>query len=99
MTKTVTSCDWVPSIVAEEMLQEYVKIGFLPEKNVIHWRAPKSDEVRPQPQDDEVIVFTDHMNRGFSPPGSKFFRDILHFLQLHPSRHQTQFHFKYLQFP
>ena len=24
------------------------------------------------------------MNRGFSPPGSKFFRDVLHFFQLHP---------------
>ena len=66
------------------MLQEYVKIGFLPAKNIIHWRAPKPDEVRPQPHDDEVIVFTDHMNRGFSPPGSKFFHDFLHFLQLHP---------------
>ena len=31
-----------------------------------------------------MIVFTDHMIRGFSPPGSKFFRDVLHFLQLHP---------------
>ena len=69
MTKTVTSCDWVPSIITEEMLQEYVKIGFLPAKNVIHWRVPNPDEVRPQPQNNEVIVFTDHMNRGFSPPG------------------------------
>ena len=24
------------------------------------------------------------MNRGFSPPGSKFFGDVLHFFQLHP---------------
>ena len=40
MTKTVTSCDWVPSIVTEAMLEDYVKIGFLPAKDVIHWRAP-----------------------------------------------------------
>ena len=79
MTKVVTSCDWVPSIVTEAMLQEYVKIGFLPAKDVVHWRAPNPDEVIPQPQDDEVIVFTDHMNQGFSPPGSKFFCDVLHF--------------------
>ena len=32
----------------------------------------------------EVIIFTDHMNRGFSPPGSKFFRDVLHFFDLRP---------------
>ena len=24
------------------------------------------------------------MNRGFSPPGSKLFRDVLHFIDLHP---------------
>ena len=62
MTKTITSCDWVPSIVTEEMLQEYVKIGFLSAKNVLHWRAPNPDEVRPQPPDKEIIIFTDHMN-------------------------------------
>ena len=84
MTKIVTSCDWVPSIVTEAMLKDYVKIGFLPAKGIIHWRSPNPGEIKPQPQDDEVIVFTDHMNRGFSPPGSKFFHDVLHFLQLHP---------------
>ena len=31
-----------------------------------------------------MIVFTDHLNRGFSPPGSKFFRDVLASFQLHP---------------
>ena len=66
------------------MLEDYVKIGFLPAKDIIHWRAPKLDEAKPQPQDDEVIVFTDHMNRGFLPPEWKFFRDVLHFMQLHP---------------
>ena len=62
MTKTVTSCDWVPSIITEAMLEDYVKIGFLPARDIIHWRAPKPDEAKPQPHDGEVIVFTDHMN-------------------------------------
>ena len=31
-----------------------------------------------------MIIFVDHLSRGFSPPGSKNFRDVLHFLQLHP---------------
>ena len=84
MTKTVTSCDCVPSIITEAMLEDYVKIGFLLAKDVIHWRAPNPEEAKPQPQASEVIVFTDHMNRGFSLPGSKFFRDVLHFMQLHP---------------
>ena len=50
----------------------------------MHWRAPNPDKQKPHPKDDEVIVFTDHMNRGFSPPGSKFFQDVLHLFQLHP---------------
>ena len=84
MPKTVTSCNWVPSIVTENTLLDFVKVGFLPAKNIMHWRAPKPNEKKPQSQDGEIIVFTDHMNRGFSPPGSKFFRDIPHFFKLHP---------------
>ena len=48
------------------------------------YRAPKPEEEKPQPKEGEVIVFTDHMNQGFSPPGSKFFREVLHFFNLHP---------------
>ena len=36
------------------------------------------------PQDGELIVFMQHLDRGFSPPGSKFFRDVLASFQLHP---------------
>ena len=48
------------------------------------YRALDLEEERPNPKDGEVIVFTDHMNRGFSPPDSKFFREVLHFFKLHP---------------
>ena len=48
------------------------------------YSAPDPEEERPNPRDGEVIVFTDHMNRGFSPPDSKFFREVLHFSKLHP---------------
>ena len=82
--KTVTSCNWVKSIVTEDTLKYFVKIEYLPAKNVMHYRSPGPGEEKPQPKDDEVIVFTDHMNRGFSPPGSKFFQDVLHFFKLHP---------------
>jgi hypothetical protein len=83
MTKTITSCNWVVSTVTEETLNEYVKEGILAAKNVIHWRAPGREAI-PAPKEGEVIVFADHMLRGFSPPGSKKFRDMLHFFQLHP---------------
>ena len=48
------------------------------------YRAPDPEEEKPQPKEGEVIIFTDHMNWGFSPPGSKFFRDFLHFFDLRP---------------
>ena len=48
------------------------------------YRAPNPDEERPNPRAGEVIVFTDHMNRGFAPPNSKFFREVLYFFKLHP---------------
>ena len=82
--KTATSCDWVPSIVTKNTLQDFVKTGYFPNNTIMHYCAPKSEEEKPQPKDDEVIVFTDHMNRVFSAPGSKFFRDVLHFFNLHP---------------
>ena len=48
------------------------------------YRAPYPEEERPNLRDGEVIVFTDQLNRGFSPPGSKFFREVLQFFKLHP---------------
>ena len=50
---------------------------------MIHWRVPGT-ETTPEPKGGEVIGFTDHMLRGFTPPGSKFFHGVLHFFQLHP---------------
>ena len=79
-----TVCNWVPSTVTDDTLKDFVTIGYLPEKNIMSYHAPNPDEERPQPKDGEVIIITDHMNRGFSPLGSKFFRDVLHFFKLHP---------------
>ena len=57
--------------------------GALAKKSVLHWRVP-GPECPPEPQDGEMIVFMQHLDRGFSPPGSKFFRDVLASFQLHP---------------
>ena len=83
MTKTITSCNWVASRVIEEDLNDFVQTCVLAKKDVIHWRVPGTENP-PEPKEGEVIIFTDHMIRGFTPPGSKFFRDVLHFFQLHP---------------
>ena len=82
MAKSFYSCNWVQSQVTEEKLNGCVTTGTLAKKEVIHWRVPGS-ECPPEPKEGEVIVFVDHLSRGFSPPGSKNIRDVLHFLQLH----------------
>ena len=82
--KPTTSCNWVPSIVTENTLEDFVKTGYLPKKSVMSYHAPKPSEEKPHPKEGEVIVFTDHMLCGFTPPGSKFFCDVLHFFKLHP---------------
>ena len=83
MAKSFYSCNWVQSRVTEERLNGFVATGALAKKEVIHWRVPGS-ECPHEPKEGEVVIFADHLSRGFSPPGSKNFRDVLHFLQLHP---------------
>ena len=72
--KAPVTCNWVPSVVTKSKLVEFVKSSHLPKKEVMSYRVPDPSEEKPQPKEGEVIVFTDHMNRGFAPPGSKFFR-------------------------
>ena len=83
MAKQFASCNWVPSWIKEEQLTGYVLTGALAKKEVIHWRVPGL-ECPPEPQDGEVVVFMQHLDRGFSPPGSTFFWDVLANFQLHP---------------
>ena len=83
MAKQVYECNWAPSRVTEEQLDNLVKTGALAKKDVIHWRVP-GPENPPTPKDGEVVVFADHLERGFSPPGSKNFWDVLANFQLRP---------------
>ena len=71
MMKQFAACNWVPSRITETQINEYVTTGALASKNVLHWRVP-GPECPPEPQDGEVIVFMQHLDRGFSPPGSNF---------------------------
>ena len=83
MAKQVYECNWVPSHVTESQLDDLVLIGALDSKDTIHWRVP-GNECPPTPQEGEVVVFADHLARGFKPPGSKFYRDVLANFQLRP---------------
>ena len=79
-----TSCNRGKSIVTDSTRDDFVKTGYLPKKEIMSYHAPNPEEEFPQPKMGEVVVFTDHMNRGFTPPSSKFFKDVLHFTDLHP---------------
>lgn len=74
--KATLNVDWAKSTVTQARLQELENQGMLPSQEVIQWRAP-GDEIRPQPREGEVVVFADHVTRGFRPPGSHFFRRLL----------------------
>ena len=49
-----------------------VSIGTLPKKTEIRWRVPRAKNP-PTPRQGEVVVFVEHIGRGFKPPGSKFY--------------------------
>src|SRR3954467_2151509 len=61
------------------MMEERV----LPPLSGINLRVPRED-TRSKPDKGEFIVFADHVTRGFRPPGSEFFRSVLHCYKLHP---------------
>lgn len=82
--KAPITCNWMRSNITDETLADFAKTGYLPKKDVMSYRAPDPSEERPQPKDGEVVIFADHMSRGFAPPGSKFFRDVLNFFDLRP---------------
>ena len=44
----------------EDQLNRCVATGALAKKEVIHWRAPGTENP-PEPKDGEVVVFVDHL--------------------------------------
>ena len=82
MSKT-TIYSWGPSLVTETILKDYQGQGLLATQVEICWRVSQGENV-PKPGEGEVVVFMDHILGGFTSPGSKFFRDVLHYFNLHP---------------
>ena len=74
---------WAKSTVSEAVLQKFADSGELSKKQEIVWRAA-GDEIRPKPQEGEVVVLLDHVTRGLRPPGSSFFRRVLSYYNLTP---------------
>ena len=69
MAKQFAACNWVPSRITEDKLNEMVSIDTLPKKTEIRWRVPGTENP-PTPRQGEVVVFVNHIGRGFKPPGS-----------------------------
>ena len=60
----------------ESVLKAFVVKGFLPPKEVAHWRAPRREEF-PQPQPDEVVSFLTFHERGLRYPAHWFLCGLL----------------------
>ena len=78
---TVFKSDWLPTKVNDTILADYVKTGNLDPQNVIGWCTGFGEDL-PNPKEGEIVVFVEHLERGFKPPGSKFLRDALTFMNV-----------------
>lgn len=76
--KPSKTANWEKSTMIELQLDQLVLIGLVLPRDEIAWRAPE-EETQPQPGQGEIIIFADHLDRGFRPPGSRFFRNILQY--------------------
>lgn len=79
---TDKTCNWLRSQVSTLVLDDLIGQGLLPAQGVISWPVAV-EESSPQPDQGEVVVFIDHLHRGFSPPELKSFREFLNFFDLH----------------
>jgi hypothetical protein len=70
------------------MLEQEVKglahLSMLLKKQAGLWRAPDGED-KPTPCEGEIICFTNHVDHGLNPPGSKFLYELLNYygLRLH----------------
>ena len=73
------SDNWGRSTLSHETLKGHQLSGLIPSS--IKWRAA-GDEVEPSPAKGEIVIFGEHLFRGFTPPGNLFFRQLLAFYKL-----------------
>jgi hypothetical protein len=72
---------WMGSYVTEFEIDWLYRSRRIPEG--VACRIP-DNEIEPDPEDDEHVVFLAHFERGFGLPASTFFRDFLDFYDLQP---------------
>ncbi|KAK1680531.1 hypothetical protein QYE76_041379 [Lolium multiflorum] len=80
-TMASASGSWRGSYMRDDDIERLVRLRRIP-KEVIT-RAP-GEEVEPQPEPGERVVFGAHLDRGLGLPASRFFRRFLEFFGLQP---------------
>ena len=60
----------------ESVLEAFAVKGFLPPKEVVHWRAPRREDFL-QPRPSEVVSFLAFHERGLGYPAHWFLRGLL----------------------
>ena len=68
----------------ESVLKAFVMKGFLPQKEVAHWRAPGREEF-PQPRPDEVVSFLTFHEHGLGYRMHGFLPRLLNVLGFSPN--------------
>ena len=58
------SANWGRSILSQETIKEYQLTGLIPSNIKCH---PAGEEVEPSPATGEVVIFGEHLFRGFTP--------------------------------
>ena len=72
------------STVDDDFIWELRRRMFLGMTDDVGACAPPEEEVSPAPKEDEVVVFSAHLERGLGLPVSSFFAEFLRFYGLYP---------------
>jgi hypothetical protein len=67
---------WRSSVVRESVLAAFAEMGFLPSKEVAHWRVPAGEDF-PQPRANEVVSFLAFHEHGLGYPTHWFLHGLL----------------------
>ena len=77
--KRTISANWGRSMLSQQTLKGYQESGLISPS--ISWSVA-GEEVEPSPAAGEVVVFGEHLFRGFTPHSNLFFRQVLDFYKL-----------------
>ena len=78
-SRRTISANWGRSLLTQDTLKGYEESGLISAS--ISWRAA-GEKTEPSPAAGDVVVFGEHLFRGFTPPGNLFFRQVLDFYKL-----------------